>query len=380
MSNLSLREIQLGQGAVFADADNPSVSTVQFTSSEFPMLPAFEPHLDEGCAVHFKSPQTELTAARERCAIFDLPARSSVEITGADRASFLHNFCTNHIKGLQPGEGCEAFITSVKGRIVDHVLAFATEATIWLDSAVEHEAALLAHLDRYLITEDVQLKSRTADFREFFVTGPLAADTLSEWLNNAELPTQPGSHESYETPHAVTLRRVDWFGQPGYLVWFAAADRSQLWSSLTSSGAVPAGALVYHTLRIEAGWPIYGVDLTDENLAQEAARTSRAISFEKGCYLGQEPIARIRALGHVNRILRGVRLNAGWLPATGAVIVNAEHQEIGKLTSYAVSPADNRPVGLAFVKRKFATAGTPVFVQCNGENVTAEVFQPTTLD
>jgi hypothetical protein len=129
-------------------------------------------------------------------------------------------------------------------------------------------------------------------------------------------------------------------------------------------GIVPAGAAVFEALRIEAGFPRYGVDITDDNIAQEAGRTRQAISFTKGCYLGQEPIARLDAMGHVNRELRGVRLADGPVPLPmSAVFDEGGGQQVGTITSAALSYADNKPVALAMLKTHATRPGTNVQVR-----------------
>jgi hypothetical protein len=148
---------------------------------------------------------------------------------------------------------------------------------------------------------------------------------------------------------------------------------------LKGAGAIPAGAAAFEALRIEAGFPVYGVDITDANLAQEVNRTVQAISFAKGCYLGQEPIARIDAMGHVNQQLRGVRLSAGPAPAAGAEVLtaDAEPRKIGQVTSAAISYPSNQPVALAYLKRNFDSPGLQVGVALPRGAIAGQVFWPS---
>jgi folate-binding protein YgfZ len=139
----------------------------------------------------------------------------------------------------------------------------------------------------------------------------------------------------------------------------------------------PAGSLAFHALRIEAGMPLYGIDISEDNLAQEVGRTKQAISFTKGCYLGQEPIARIDALGHVNRELCGLKLSTGSAPPPGRA-VNSEDgsKEIGSITSSVLSPLDNTPFALAYLKSQYLTPGTRVSIPIDDASIPATVFQP----
>jgi hypothetical protein len=312
---------------------------------------------------HFGDPAAEFDAGHRSAALFDVGDRSLIEIRGADRAAFLHSFCTNDIKRIAAGESCEAFVTNVKGRVLGHVSVFVEPDAIWLESVAGADETLIAHLDRYLITEDVQLHSRTAEFGKFFLTGPRADAVRSDRL-------QPVEDDN------VRVRRVDWFNQPGFLLAFPRDVSGALWTRLSESDDCrPAGTRAFHALRIEAGFPLYGRDITDDNLAQEVGRNDRAISFTKGCYLGQEPIARIDAMGHVNRELRRLRLEHGPPPADGATILADDHQEIGRVTSSVQLTEETPPLALGYVRSRWTKAGTTVLVDCGGgDRVAATVL------
>ena len=131
---------------------------------------------------------------------------------------------------------------------------------------------------------------------------------------------------------------------------------------------------MFHALRIQAGFPLYGIDITEDNLAQEVARTKQAINFQKGCYLGQEPIARIDALGHVNRELRTIKLEAALAPAPGSVVKDPQGKAIGHVTSYAMRPDDHVPIALAYIRHEHLHPGTEILVHCEDEDVPAKVL------
>jgi len=311
---------------------------------------------------HFGDPLAEFNAGRTTAALFDVGDRSQIEVRGADRVAFLHNFCTNDVKRLAAGQGCEAFVTNVKGRVLGHVFLFVEADGVWLESVAGADETLIAHLDRYLITEDVQLHSRTAEFGELLVTGPRAEAVRSDRLQPVE-------------GDEVRVRRVDWFNQPGFLIVVPRDRAAELWTRLSESDDCrPAGSLAFHALRIDAGFPLYGVDISEDNLAQEVGRTARAISFTKGCYLGQEPIARIDAMGHVNRELRRLRLEQGPPPETGVRILSPDNDEIGRVTSSVQLTAASQPLALGYVRSRYTKAGTCVLVESGGERVAATVF------
>ncbi len=327
--------------------------------------------------VHFGNPADEYRAACEDAVVFDLSDRTQIEMTGADRQKFLHNFCTNNIKALETGQGCEAFVTSVKGRILGHVFVFAAPESLWVETVPAAAETLLPHLDRYLITEDVQLYDRTAEFGELLVVGPQSIAQLAQAGIAVPELTVCG-HAMFQTADiAIVVHRVDWLGQPGLLLSAARDNLGDVWKLLTGAGIRPAGSDVFESLRIAAGFPLYGIDINGDNLAQEAARTPQAVSFTKGCYLGQEPIARIDALGHVNQELRGLRMTADVMPVPGSTVIAADgEKEVGTISSVACGFGDARPVGLAMLRRGHIAVGTEVLVRIGETTAPAVVFWP----
>jgi hypothetical protein len=176
----------------------------------------------------------------------------------------------------------------------------------------------------------------------------------------------------------VAVRRVDWCGQPGYLASISRDRFDDARNALADGGVPPAGKAAFEALRIEAGFPHYGIDVSEDNIAQEAARTELAVSFTKGCYLGQEPIARLDAMGHVNRQLCVLRLAGGPVPAAGTTLFAGDNlQRVGSITSATISPADDLPVALAYLRSRFVEPGTRVTVRAGGESITATVQRPS---
>jgi len=332
---------------------------------------------DRTPAAHFGDARAEYEAARSAAAVFDLSDRMQLEITGDDRITFLHNFCTNDIKSLQPGQGCEAFVVNVKGRILGHIFVFSGKESIRLESVAGCEEPLMSHLDRYIITEDVELHNRTNSHGELLVTGPRTSDLVRK-LNVAVEQLAVYEHDtSHFNESPLSVRRVDWLGRLGYLLLSPREHLPALWECLIAVGVHPAGCDAFESLRIEACLPLYGTDISEDNLAQEVARTEQAISFSKGCYLGQEPIARLDALGHVNRELCGLRLCSSPAPAPGSPVVTGDGQkEIGTVTSSSVSYRDEKPVALAYLRSKYVQPETQVAVKRSDERVDAVVFRP----
>jgi len=277
---------------------------------------------------------------------------SQMTITGADRKLFLHNMCTNDIKHLAPGQKCEAFFVDVKGKIVGHGLIVARDDRLELLTAPGQATVVMAHLDRYVIREDVVLRDETERFDWFYLPGE----------NAIELRDLGG--------FAVSAESL-WPG--GLFVQCAAENRERLETSLTDAGRQLCGPAAWTAVRIESGLPQFGVDFDGANLPQEVDRNTMAISFNKGCYLGQETIARIDALGHVNQKLVLLQFVGAKVPNEGARLT-ADGAEVGKVTSACWSPRFNSPVALAMVRRGSNDLGS----QIESELGSAVVIAPAT--
>jgi folate-binding protein YgfZ len=309
-------------------------------------------------------------------ALFDWIDHAKIELAGADRVAFLHNFCTNDVRRLIAGQGCEALVTNVKGRILGHIWVEAGRDALRLDAGPVAVERLVAHLERYIINEDVTIADRTSEMGQLLVLGPSAANAVSHLCSEAEKlgPLEHVDVDSATGPIRVSRRDVG--ARPGYVVCAPRGALIQLRDLLVAAGARPAGAETWSALRIKAGWPVFGVDLTDDNLAHEAGRTQTAISFTKGCYLGQEPIARLDAMGHVNRELRSLRIPGSDVSPPGARVFSdaAGAAPVGTITSSAFSFTTNSAVALALLRSSVTAPGTQVFVEAGTSNRPATVF------
>ena len=317
-----------------------------------------------------------LNAARTSVAVFDLSDRTQIEITGADRVRFLHSFTSNDIKSLKPGQGCETFVTSLKGKVVAHVFVFCGENSLWLDGTPGQQHAIIGHLGKFLLVDDVQLIPRSDERGELFVTGPVAAQLLQ-----LDEGTQVGTTIQRETENlSIQIRRVDLLGVPGFLMSVPREQIERVKLSLCGLGVAEGTRELFEFLRIEAGYPVYGVDITDDHLAQEVARTKQCVSFDKGCYLGQETIARLDALGHTNRELRRLQFESSVAPTMGTVVYDlAGITEVGTITSAAAetsgdpAQASQSIVALGMIKRPSCQPETPVCLILNGQKISGKV-------
>jgi folate-binding protein YgfZ len=282
--------------------------------------------------------------------------RSQVAITGRDRATLLHKFCTQDVLGKQPGEGGEAFLCNVQGKIVAYVYFFVGENEIVLDSSPGQAENIIAHLDRYVITEDVQFKDASNECHEFLVAGPHAVEMLT--AAGMSPPTTMLTHTKVSFASVeLSLRHVPFGGPTSWFVNVPEAMDAAFVLYLQERGVVPVTSEAVEMLRVESGTPLYGVDVIVDNLPQEVARDAHAISFRKGCYLGQETVARIDALGHVNKLLVGVKFPADTTVTAGMELKQGD-KVVGRVTSQAWSPRFAAPLALAYVRREHSVPGT----------------------
>lgn len=283
--------------------------------------------------------------------------RAQLSLSGEDRASFLHNLSSNDIKKLRPGEGCEAFLLNAQGKTLGHVYAFAEEARLVLDSVPGRGEFLLSHLDRYLIREKVTL-APLADQHDLLLAGARVVPTLAK-LEIAPLSAEHASHlPAVIGGVPVAIRKVDLAGAESWLMSCPREGLETVWNALQSAGVRPCGQQAYDAVRIAAGTPVFDADISEANLPQEVNRDARAISFTKGCYIGQETVARIDALGHVNRLLVGLRGAGRETPGVSAELVAADGKPVGAITSVASSHRFAGPIALGYVRRPHVAPGT----------------------
>jgi tRNA-modifying protein YgfZ len=291
------------------------------------------------------------------CGLADLSSRSRVWLTGADRVQFLHSFCTSDIKRLAVGEGCEAFLTNHQGKTVGHVFVRVQADALVLDTAPRQATTIIQHLDRFVISDRVEFFDRTSATGELLVAGKDAPRLLAE-VGLGLLPANPWQHAIASILGMnIVVQKVDYAGEGSYFLTTRGEDLAAVQKSLLLAGAVNCDAAAVDAARIEAGMPLFGTDITDENLPQEIGRDRQAISFTKGCYLGQETVARIDAMGHVNRLLVGVKFATAGIPAPGTELFAAD-KLVGKVTSAAWSPRLGGPLALALLRRAQSAPGS----------------------
>jgi folate-binding protein YgfZ len=310
----------------------------------------------------------------EGAAVGAVAARRQLAVAGKDRATFLQGLLTNDIQALTPGSGCYAAWLSPQGRMLTDLHVLESGGMVLLDVPAEVAAATLERLDQFLFSEDVKLGSMADVLTGVWVHGPRAASVLETLLGTSGLDTWGGyQHSQFELDEQpVSVARIDQLGVPGYCIFLERSREDHLVNALEAAGAARAGADALLAARIEAGYPVFGVDMTDDTIPLEAGIEHRAISFSKGCYVGQEVIIRVMHRGHgrVARKLVGLRFDGGAV-APGAKLFSGA-REVGFVTSAAVSPRSG-PIALGYVHRDFVEPGTVVETDIDGQRVAGAV-------
>jgi folate-binding protein YgfZ len=327
---------------------------------------------------HFGDPIAEYHRTRAQTSLFERSNVGKVEVTGGDAGSFLHNLSTNDVVGLAIGAGCEAFLCTAKARVVAHLLIYHLllgdgREAYWLDVAPGESEKVIKHLDHFVISEQVEFADRTREFAQMHLAGPQAHTILAKAINDTVPELAQGQHmmRTFSPAGACHVRRHDPLGVPGYDIVCLRSRSEGVWRLLTTSGARPAGRTAFEVLRIEAGTPQYGRDIDENTLAPEVGRIEQAISYTKGCFLGQEPIVRVRDLGQVNRTLTGLRVD-GTTPAPHGARLLRDGKEVGFVTSSALSPGDGKVVALGYVRRGHTEPGTPLEVEVGTDRIAAQ--------
>lgn len=304
--------------------------------------------------------QDDYRLIREGAAIGATAARRQIALTGSDRAAYLQGLLTNDIQALAPGTGCYALWLSPQGRMLTDMHVLESGTMILLDVPEATEQATRDRLEQFIFTEDVQVAPLADQLASVWVHGPQGAAVLQQTLDGSP---DVGRWDDYQ--HArlsfdgapVSVARIDQLGVPGYCVYLDPALTAAFTAAIAASGAAPVAAAAIEAARVEAAYPLFGQDMTEEIIPLEAGVEGRAISFSKGCYVGQEVVIRVlhRGQGRVAKKLVPLRFERPAPPA-GARL-HAGDRDIGFITSVAESPRLGA-IGLGYVHRDFTSPGT----------------------
>jgi tRNA-modifying protein YgfZ len=312
----------------------------------------------------------QYNAAHTSAVISETSTRGTIALAGADRRSFLHALVTNDIAGLTKGTGVYAAYLTPQGRMISDMRVLETGDRLLLGVERAVAAVLAERFDRLIFSEDVQVSDVTDQLDEVGVHGPMAS-ALIERTTGKSLRGLNTQYANNATESSVVVRD-DALGIPGFDIYLPREAGQTLRENLIDSGAVKANVETMEVLRIEASRPRFGVDMSTDTIPLEAGIEDRAISFTKGCYVGQEVIIRVMHRGHGRVARRLVRLvlQGSPVPARGDKVFSGDRQ-VGEITSAAQSPKAGAPIAMAYVHRDHTTVGTELIV--NGSK--AVVYQ-----
>ncbi|HLX44886.1 MAG TPA: glycine cleavage T C-terminal barrel domain-containing protein [Bryobacteraceae bacterium] len=289
-------------------------------------------------------------ALRESAAWLDLSARGKIRVTGEDRARLLHAMTSNDVEKLKPGQGCYAFFLNAQGRILGDVNLLCFEDHLLLDTEPETRQKLFEHLDRYIIADDVTLEDVTDRMATIAIEGPEAAAALEN--SGALVPETPYSFAPWGE---CIVARLSSTGSAGFFIFAPVSQKNEVISRFSVPAATPEDARV---VRIENGRPRYGEEITERYLVQETGQL-QAVSFHKGCYLGQEIVERVRSRAQIHRVLRRIEIDSKEPPAPGTKLKSGD-ADAAEIASAVYSPALGRVVALAYVRTPFSEPGSKI--------------------
>ncbi len=325
---------------------------------------------------HFGDLMSEYRAVRDAVGLFDFSHRGLLQFTGPDRLSFLQGMLSNDLRGLKTFDGQYATILTQQGKVVADVRVLCAMNSFYLDFWEPLREKILAHLNRYLIADEVEIADRSDEYSTLSLQGPQSETLLRAVLGEAELPQRAFGHAMIQLDGAaVCVIAASHTGELGFDLIIPTADLEKVARRISAAGGPFAphwiGAEAQEILRVEAGIPLYGVDFSEDNLLLEVG-LDHAVSFSKGCYLGQEVVERIRSRGHVNKKLSGLLLETE-APADIGSIIEANGKSAGMITSSVLSPRLNRSIALGYVSKEFWSPGTPVTVRSGARETRATV-------
>jgi folate-binding protein YgfZ len=295
---------------------------------------------------------------REECGVLDRSDRGKLLLTGAEAAEYLQGQLTNDIEALEPGEGCYAALLDRKGHMqADMRVLRLADDEVWVDTEAEALPAARRHLQMYKVGREVEVEDVSEARALLSLIGPRSAE-LSGAPPLPEYACEPLSVEGVECLAAGTALGIDLIAP--------AADGERLRAALAEAGAEEVSPEAVEILRIETGTPRFGAEMDSSTMPAEAGIVATAVNFEKGCYIGQETVARLHYRGKPNKHLRGLRLSA---PAKPGEALLAGEKEVGRIGGSCVSPLHG-PIALAILRRE-AGPGTELAVGEDG--VTAQV-------
>jgi glycine cleavage system T protein len=305
----------------------------------------------------------EYKAVREGGAgLIDLSSRGLVEVSGTEAMQFLNGLITNDVKTLEEGAWMLAAFPNAQGRLIAFARVLRRGDSYLFDTEAATHAPVLKTLERFTLAGDFRVRDLTGDVAQLSVQGARAAQVIAATFSEEAAQVERWRiHAAEWNGQTVHLIRATHTGEDGFDLFISAEQAPSLWDAMIERGAHAVGFDALETLRIEAGLPRYGLDMDESNVVTETGLID-AVSYTKGCYIGQEIIARIHWRGHVAKQLAGLSFEDEGEVARGASVKSTDDKEIGRVTSSTFSPRLNRHIALAYIKYDYLAPGTPARV------------------
>jgi len=315
-------------------------------------------------ATRFSDPQAELEALHAGCGVYDLGYRAKLVITGSDRVRWLNGMVTNNIRDLAVGQGVYAFLLNPQGRILGDLYAYNRGESIVIETDQSQVEKILATFDHYIIMDDVEVKNISGEMTALGISGPRSREVARaagiEIAESMPLQIFDATCTCDCDCTRCTCVRGENAQHESYELWLSPGDTKKTWDALVAHGATPAGSDALELLRIQSGIPLYGVDIRERDLPQETEQ-ARALNFNKGCYIGQEIVERIRSRGAVHRKFTGFVWTNGDTVAPGSKVVVGE-KEAGEITSARLTGEHHPGLALGYLRREAAIPGKEVVI------------------
>ncbi len=325
--------------------------------------------------LHYGDAAAEYQAVRTAAGLCDLSQRGKLRMTGADRQHFLHRVVTNDVEQLGPGEGVYACMLTPQGKIISDMTVYVRGEDLLIDVEQGMAGVLRDTLDRYALIDDVEIEEVTAQYGLIGVYGRNAEACLQRVAGPVPPPPPCGHVEIEWNGLPVTVARSRRTGERDYDVYVPAESADEIWKAFLGGGGdascVPIGFDTLEVLRVEAGIPRCTAELDDRIIPNEAVK-DRAVSFTKGCYIGQEPVVMMEHRGRPNRLLSGLAIEGETLPGRNALI-QQNGKDAGWITTAVHGRAVRGIIALGFVRRRYRESAGPLDVVINGGLAGAEI-------
>jgi folate-binding protein YgfZ len=311
-------------------------------------------------AARLGDPQAEFAALHSGCGVYDLGYRAKISLTGGDRVRWLNGMVTNNIRDLAAGRGVYAFLLNPQGHILGDLYAYDRGESITVDTDCGQAEKILATFDHYIIMDDVEVTNLSEQLTALGISGPKTAGVLAAaGFAIPEMQALQMQSVAWQGTEC-TLVRGEVAENVSYEIWLAPGSVRQLWNALLAAGATAVGSEAVELHRIVAGIPRYGVDIRERDLPQETEQ-ARALNFNKGCYVGQEIVERIRSRGAVHRKFTGLVADGPVTIGPGAKII-AGDKEVGEITSAGFVQSAKKTVALGYIRREVGVPGREVTI------------------